>query len=504
VATSKGTDWTRRRFLREGARSGTALALYTAGCRSSGVDEAQTGVWVNDVHSGLNLTWVSEVMRPASLEQLQSSVRLGRASGRPICLAAGRHAMGGQQFALGATLLDLDAISGLDSQRGIIEVGAGVHWPRLVESLLETQAGASEPWGIRQKQTGADELSLGGALAANAHGRGLRFAPMVGDVESFELIDAEGELRTCSRDENPELFRLAIGGYGLFGIVARVRLRLARRQLLERVVELTDTESLVARVEERIAEGFTYGDFQYATDLRSEDALRKGVLACYRPVSARAGADGDPRELSNEEWRELIRLAHVDRSEAFRRYADFYLSTSGQRYWSDTHQLSTYLRDYHAELGRSLGRFAKGSEMITEIYVPRDAFATFMEQARRDFIEHDVELIYGTVRFIEPDEETFLPWARRRWACVIFNLHTRHDAESLRRTAADFRRLIDRAIEHGGSYFLTYHRWAEREQVLACHPRFAEFLRRKRVYDPDERFQSEWYRHYRALFADTL
>jgi hypothetical protein len=28
-----------------------------------------------------------------------------------------------------------------------------------------------------------------------------------------------------------------------------------------------------------------------------------------------------------------------------------------------------------------------------------------------------------------------------------------------------------------------------------------EFLALKRPYDPDERFQSSWYRHYRALFA---
>jgi hypothetical protein len=40
--------------------------------------------------------------------------------------------------------------------------------------------------------------------------------------------------------------------------------------------------------------------------------------------------------------------------------------------------------------------------------------------------------------------------------------------------------------------------------VEACYPQFAEFLRLKREFDPDERFQSEWYRHYRAMFADAL
>ena len=57
------------------------------------------------------------------------------------------------------------------------------------------------------------------------------------------------------------------------------------------------------------------------------------------------------------------------------------------------------------------------------------------------------------------------------------------------------------AIRRGGSYFLTYHKWARREQVEACYPRFEEFLQLKRKHDPEERFQSDWYRHYREMFA---
>ena len=56
---------------------------------------------------------------------------------------------------------------------------------------------------------------------------------------------------------------------------------------------------------------------------------------------------------------------------------------------------------------------------------------------------------------------------------------------------------------HGGSYYLTYHRWATRKQVETCYPQFPEFLRLKRRHDPEERFQSDWYRHYKAMFSDV-
>src|SRR5712691_9103203 len=125
-------------------------------------------------------------------------------------------------------------------------------------------------------------MSIGGALAANAHGSGLRLPPFVGDVESFVLGDAEGVPRTCDRLRNADLFRVVVGGYGLFGIIASIRLRLAPRRRLERVAEIIEMEDLVPAVEKRIAAGFLYGNFQYATDENSDDFLRKGIFSCYR------------------------------------------------------------------------------------------------------------------------------------------------------------------------------------------------------------------------------
>ena len=95
----------------------------------------------------------------------------------------------------------------------------------------------------------------------------------------------------------------------------------------------------------------------------------------------------------------------------------------------------------------------------------------------------------------------FLAWARERWACVVVNLHVDHTPSGLAYAASAFRRLIDLAIRYGGSYYLTYHRWATRAQVETCYPQFPEFLRLKRRDDPAERFQSDWYRHCKRLLG---
>ena len=452
---------------------------------------------INDIHSGLNETDVARIATVDSLEAVQAALATARAEGLSVSVAGGRHAMGGQQFCSGGFLLDtrgLDRVLGVDAEQGTIEVEAGIQWPALVRYLERG------PWTIAQKQTGADRFSIGGSVAANIHGRGLAMRPFVSDIESLVVVGADGEARRCSRTENADLFRLVVGGYGLFGVVYSVQLRLAPRRTLERVVEVATLDGLMDRCEERIDDGFLYGDFQFGIDPRSKDFLRRGVFSCYRPVADRPIPAGQ-RVLSRDDWRGLMFLAHTDKARAFDVYTQHYLATSGQLYLSDAHQLADYVDGYHAELDDRLGARDRATEMITEIYVPRDRLDDFMAEAAEDFRRHGVDLIYGTVRLIERDEETFLAWARQRWACVIFNLHTVHTPAGLDHSAAAFRRLIDMAIGRGGSYYLTYHRWAQRDQVEACYPQFEAFLRLKREHDPDELFQSDWYRHHRALFG---
>jgi hypothetical protein len=82
-----------------------------------------------------------------------------------------------------------------------------------------------------------------------------------------------------------------------------------------------------------------------------------------------------------------------------------------------------------------------------------------------------------------------------------FQLLTVHTSSGIEASARSFRGLIDLAIARGGSYYLTYHKFARPEQVLACYPQFKQFLDLKRRDDPAERFQSDWYRYYRKLFA---
>jgi len=455
------------------------------------------------MHSQLNPTRVAAIVRPRDADELRQTIAGARAQGAAVSIAGGRHAMGGQQFGEGTILIDtrsLDRVLGFDAEAGLITVEGGIQWPALFEQLERLQAGRAGRWGIHQKQTGADRLTLGGALACNAHGRGLTLGPIVQQVEAFDLVDCRGEVVTCSRTQNAELFGLAIGGYGLFGVISRITLRLRPRVKVRRVVAIGETPTIMDRFEDRIRDGFLYGDFQFAIEAGGADFLERGVFSCYQPVGDETPLTTDPVRFTAEDWARLTWLAHRQKAAAFDLYSSRYLDTSGQVYWSDA-QLAEYVDDYHADLDRALAAPVKGTEMITELYVPRAGFAAFMADARQALRRRGADVIYGTVRLIERDEETVLAWARDRYACVVLNLHVDHTPAAIAAAADTFRELIDLAIARDGSYYLTYHRWARPDQVARCYPQMRDFLRAKRRYDPGELFQSDWYRHCRGMFG---
>lgn len=459
---------------------------------------------VNDVHSQLNETCVERVVVVDSPEQVCALTKELASKGRRLAISGTRHAMGGQQFHTDSVLLDtrfLTALVSFDAVHGIAHFQAGATWVEVQGALalhFDNQGGGLT---FRQKQTGADLLTLGGAVSANIHGRGLAMGPFVTDVESLVVVNAKGDLVSCSRTCESELFSLVCGGYGLFGVIVEVGLRLVRRTKLRRVVERIRIDGLVERFHARREQGFVYGDFQFRVDSDHPDFLREGVFSCYEPVSDDTPISASNESLSREHWHALLAMAHTDKARAFETYSHFYLRTNDQIYWSDLHQASNYPDGYHFRYDVETKAPVRGSEMITELYVPRAELEQFLNDAARALRESGANVVYGTIRLIEKDQEALFTWARESWACVIFNLHVEHSPAGIAMAASDLRLLIDLALTRNGSYYLTYHRFARRDQVEKSHPRVYEFLAAKHAYDPNTLFTSDWFESLRALMG---
>ncbi|MCB1405632.1 MAG: FAD-binding oxidoreductase [Rhodobacteraceae bacterium] len=109
-----------------------------------------------------------------------------------------------------------------DGENGQLVAEAGVTLGEIVDSFL--------PRGWFLSVTpGTQFVSLGGAIAADVHGKNHHSEGSFGRyVDWIDLIGAEGQITRCSRTDNADLFHWTLGGMGLTGIVLRAAIRLKR------------------------------------------------------------------------------------------------------------------------------------------------------------------------------------------------------------------------------------------------------------------------------------
>ncbi len=472
-------DLNRRQFL-------AVLAATAAGGRIGEAAERE-GIVVNDVHAGLSRTTVSDIAMPRTTDDLAEAMR------QPSSVCGGRYTSGGQPFLTDQRLIDLQHFSGVlhvDREHGHLTALAGTRWPILVEHLNRH----APEWAIRQKQSGADAVSLAGTVSVNAHGRCLAAPPIVADVQSLQLLDPDGRLTRCDRANDAERFRRVVGGYGLFGTIATVTLRLVPRVKLRRIVRWVATGDAVRLFDEAAAAGATYGDFQLNVDDTADAFLREGLLLTYEPADAAEPITRPPPDLRR--FQQFATLAHLDKPRAWAAYRQQLLDAVPPVDWSDAWQAAEYVPSYHATVDAATGAGVRGSEVLSEFYVPRDQLAGFLTDTAAAIRQTQANMIYGNVRLIEPDTETALPWATGPSACVVMNLHVDHNEAGLATVRSAFRAVLDAALARGGSYYLAYHRFARPDQVLAAYPQLPGLLR-----NADGPCRSDWYRHYAAVFA---
>ena len=114
----------------------------------------------------------------------------------------------------------LNKFISFDRLNGIIECESGV----LLSDILEVIV----PQGYFLYVTpGTKFVSVGGAIASDVHGKNHHVEGCFSEyVLEFTLMNEKGEIRTCSRTQNPDMFWATVGGMGLTGIILSAKIKL--------------------------------------------------------------------------------------------------------------------------------------------------------------------------------------------------------------------------------------------------------------------------------------
>ena len=446
-------------------------------------------VFINDAHGQISETQVHSVATISCLEELQSTLKYCAESGLQISVAGGRHSLGRQPFITNGVVLDMrnfNQVLGLEEASGIIRLQGGCMWPD-VRRFLDLQENTKDRWEINQKQTGADTLSVAGAISVNAHGNILCSGPISADVAWIKLVTADGCEVFCDRAQNRELFSLAIGGLGLFGVICEIGLQLVPQTSFVRhaketcIVDALDTWT-------KNDGRFCYGDMQLNIDSQSPSYLTRGILNLREDT----GDCRKPSSVQKADWNQLLALAHFEKRRAYEHYCAHAQQVHGQIEIRDDFQWDFYEPNYHRQLEIEFG-LERSSEVLAEFFIPFESAEQLLSSARCTAKRMNIDLILATLRSIKRCDISYLRWARRDYLCLVLAIHTEHDHESLRNTDQFCSALSQFCCDNGGTYYLPYRPFASSEQLRAAFPNFEEFAELKTSYDPMHLLSSDWF-----------
>ena len=445
-----------------------------------------------DDASRRNATPVQEVWTvPADAQQaevqLAELLQRARTNHLKVSIAGARHSMGAHTIARDGIVVDMLPFNRmeLDEPRKVLRVQAGAIW-RDVIRFLNVRGLSVE---IMQSN---DDFSVGGSISVNCHGWQFGRPPIASSVESLRLMLADGSVRRCSRLENAELFSLALGGYGLFGIILEVDLRVVPNEpyRIERVgVMAKDYVSVLAQ---KTANDTNVAMVFGRLRVTPENFLKEGIINVLRrqpgefPLVAQFG----PRKLTALKRAVLRGGIESDYGKQLRWDAEKHIDPwlAGDRF-----ERNGLLSDSAVWFEN---RRTNRTDVLLECFVAPEEFEPFLADLRRIVSGRGVDLLNVTVRTVSEDQDSFLRYARKEVLALVLLFSHPCNTTGEARMKALTQEIIASALEHQGTYYLPYRGHATVEQFRRAYPQAGDFFALKRKFDPDELFVNGFYRDY--------
>ena len=155
------------------------------------------------------------VVRPASVEDVQTAVGFAAGAGLALSVRGGGHGFQGFGTNDGGVVIDLGRIADvaiIDAHRHLVRIGGGATWGQVADALA--------PHGLAissgdTRSVGVGGLTLSGGIGWKVRKYGLALDSLV----SAEVVTAAGTVVHVSAEQHPDLFWAIRGGGGNVGIV---------------------------------------------------------------------------------------------------------------------------------------------------------------------------------------------------------------------------------------------------------------------------------------------
>jgi L-gulonolactone oxidase len=161
------------------------------------------------------------VERPGSVAEIAAALERAAAANQRVRVVGSGHSFTDVACSDGRllSLERMDRVLDVDRASGRVRVEGGIAIHALNDALAAH--------GLAFENLGdIDVQTISGAISTATHGTGVRLRNISAQVESLELVLADGSTLVCSeRDEDPTTYLAARVGVGSLGVIAAVTLR---------------------------------------------------------------------------------------------------------------------------------------------------------------------------------------------------------------------------------------------------------------------------------------
>jgi len=438
--------------------------------------------FLNDA-SGLSATPIHVHNRPTShgdalVEAFRSELAAARAEGRPVCVSAARHSMGGQSIPRGGHAITVDnAWIEPDTAARTYRVNGGARWRDVIRAL--------DPLGFSPAVMQSNhDFGVAATFSVNAHGWPVPYGPMGATVRALRMVLPSGDLVTASRAENPDIFALAMGGYGLIGLIVDMELDMVPNQRLTPAYATMPAADFPAAFRAAVDDPtipMAYGRLNVARASFFEDAL----LVAYSPDDDQSGLPAATESGLASHIASYVYRAQVGREGM--KDLRWWVETGLAPRLGGTSTRNTLMNEPVLTLD---DRDPTRTDILHEYFVPFEAFDGFLTACRDVIPDAFVEFLNVTLRFVDSDPTSVLAHSPTPRIAAVMSFTQEMTARAEADHARMTRRLIDRITGIGGSYYLPYRPHATVAQFNAAYPRAARFAAAKRALDPDLRLRN--------------
>lgn len=463
----------------------------------------QRGGTVNDA-SCLNRTAVHGVVDIRDEGDVGAALAYAREHRLKVSVAGVRHSMGGHAFAAAALVLDMRRFNriAVHPESKTVVVQSGVTWHDL-------QAVLHPRFAVRAMQS-TDIFTVGGSISVNAHGMDHHAGSVGRTIRSMRVMLADGSVRTVSREQDPRLFGLVVGGYGLFGVILDAELSIADNEVYRSERRVLDYQAFPDVFAREIAGDESYGLMYGHLSTSPDTLLREMLLYTYRRVDAPDAEIPPLGEVSQIKLRRLV----------------FNLGKLGPawmrlKWFAEKHiepRVETCTVSRTAAMGQGEACFVSRNDpmhdsvpylqndlkdetdILHEYFIPQASFVSFVDGLRRITLEEQANLLNASIRVVHREDVALTYAPSDGMFAVVLYVNQKTDREGHDRMVRYTGRLIDLCLDSGGRFFLPYQLHYSREQLERAYPEVKAFFDAKRELDAEERFTSTFYERYgRAL-----